>query len=161
MTRHFAPRSRGAHFARSESGASMVEFALIAPILFMFLFGIIDFGRALFQYNNLTNAAREGARFAATRFPDPCQPADLYSVDSLTATKIVEFNNNPKVVAVADTIVQVACVFDASGEVSRITVSIRGYPFQAITPLPFLDELTLGSTGVPISTSVRFEGAID
>jgi hypothetical protein len=147
-------------FARDDSGASMVEFALIAPILFVFLFGIIDFGRALFQYNNLTNAAREGARFAATRFPDPCLPADLYSVDSLTSTRIVEYNNNPAAVTVADTIVQVECIMD--GEfVSRITVSIRGYPFQALTPLPFLDELTLGSDGVPISTTIRFEGATD
>jgi len=152
-------RNRAKRFARSESGASMVEFALIAPILFMFLFGIIDFGRALFQYNNLTNAAREGARFAATRLPDPCDPADKYSIDSLTATKIVEFNNNPKVVAVADTIVTVECIPGTAGTVSRVTVSIKGYPFQALTPLPFLDGLTLGSAGVPIRSTIRFEGA--
>jgi Flp pilus assembly protein TadG len=158
------PRNRAMHFSamrftRSESGASMVEFALIAPILFLFLFGIIDFGRALFQYNNLTNAAREGARFAATRVPNPCDPADMYSIDSLTATRIVEYNNNPKVVAVADNIVSVTCIPGTQGTVSRVTVTITDYPFQALTPLPFLDGLTLGSAGVPIRSTVRFEGA--
>jgi Flp pilus assembly protein TadG len=155
------PRSRAARFARSQSGAAMVEFALIVPILFAMIFGIIDFGRALFQYNNLTNAAREGARFAATRLPDPCDPADKYSIDSLTAAKIIEFNNNPAAVAVADDIVTVTCIPGPSGKTSRVTVSITGYPFQAITPLPYLDELTLGSATVPISATVRFEGADD
>ena len=156
-----SPRSRAGRFAREDSGASMVEFAIIAPILFTFLFGIIDFGRALFQYNNLTNAAREGARFASTRLPNPCVAADKYSIDSLTAAKIVEYNNNPAVLAVADTIVQVECFPAGAVPPQTVTVRIQGYPFQAITPLPFLDGLTLGSAGVPIRSTVRFEGAVD
>ena len=42
----------------------MVEFALMAPVVLLLLFGIVDFGRALFIANELTNAAREGARVA-------------------------------------------------------------------------------------------------
>jgi Flp pilus assembly protein TadG len=155
-----SPRSRAGRFAREDSGASMVEFAIIAPILFTFLFGIIDFGRALFQYNNLTNAARIGARFAATRLPDPCDPVDRSSIDSLTAAKIAEFNGNPAVVNVADDIVTVECI-PGPGGVSRVTVSINNYPFQALTPIPYLDDLTLGNDAVPISSTVRFEGASD
>lgn len=52
-------------FGRETSGAAMVEFAIIAPLLFVLIFGIIDFGRVFFLYNNLTNAAREGARLGA------------------------------------------------------------------------------------------------
>lgn len=47
---------------RSESGASAVEFALLLPVLMMILFGIIEFGFALYQQAILTNASREGAR---------------------------------------------------------------------------------------------------
>lgn len=52
-------------FRRETKGASMVEFAIIAPLLFLLIFGIIDFGRVFFLVNNLTNAAREGARLGA------------------------------------------------------------------------------------------------
>ena len=47
---------------RDQNGGAAVEFALIAPLLILFLFGIIEFG--LLEYNKLilTNASREGAR---------------------------------------------------------------------------------------------------
>ena len=48
-----------------------MEFALIAPLLFLLLFGIIDFGRALDYYNQVTQLAGQGARAAAVnRNPD-------------------------------------------------------------------------------------------
>ncbi len=40
----------------------MVEFAIIAPVLLMLVFGIIEFGRAYNTQNTLTHAAREGVR---------------------------------------------------------------------------------------------------
>lgn len=43
---------------------SMVEFALIAPILFLIIFGVLDFGRGLYYYITLQQAANEGARVA-------------------------------------------------------------------------------------------------
>ena len=55
----------------SERGTAVVEFALIAPILFMLVFGILDFGRALNYYNDLSQIAGQGARAAAvSRNPD-------------------------------------------------------------------------------------------
>ena len=42
----------------------MVEFALVAPIFFLLLFGIIEGGRFIFFYETLSNATREGARYA-------------------------------------------------------------------------------------------------
>jgi hypothetical protein len=42
--------------------------ALAAPLLSLMLFGLVDFGRAYFQYIALVNAAREGARYAAYGF---------------------------------------------------------------------------------------------
>jgi Flp pilus assembly protein TadG len=48
-----------------DRGATAVEFALLLPVLFLLLFGVIDFGRALNAQITLTQAAREGARLAA------------------------------------------------------------------------------------------------
>ncbi len=45
-------------------GQAMVEFALVAPLFFLLLFGIIEAGRFIFYYETLSNATREGARYA-------------------------------------------------------------------------------------------------
>ncbi len=50
--------------ARQKStGQTLVEFALVLPVLLVTLMAIADFGRAMAIYNNLFNAAREGARY--------------------------------------------------------------------------------------------------
>lgn len=54
---------------RSDDGAAAVEFALVMPLLFLLLFGIIDFGRAYNMQLALTQAAREGVRVAAIGGP--------------------------------------------------------------------------------------------
>lgn len=53
-----------------DRGATAVEFALTLPILLLLVFGVVDFGRALFTQVTLTQAAREGARLAALDQPD-------------------------------------------------------------------------------------------
>jgi len=45
-------------------GASAVEFAIVAPVAFMLILGLIEFGRALMVQHMLNNAARQGARVA-------------------------------------------------------------------------------------------------
>lgn len=45
-------------------GQAMVEFALVAPLFFLMLFSIIEVGRFIFYYEVLSNATREGARYA-------------------------------------------------------------------------------------------------
>lgn len=42
----------------------MVEYAITALIFFIIIFGVIDLGRAIFEYNLLASSAREGARMA-------------------------------------------------------------------------------------------------
>jgi hypothetical protein len=44
-------------------GQTLVEFALILPIFLFLLIVIFDFGRAIYYYNAIHNAAREGARY--------------------------------------------------------------------------------------------------
>jgi Flp pilus assembly protein TadG len=50
---------------RDQRGASAVEFALIAPVLILLAFGIVEFGRAFQVQATLSAAAREGVRLMA------------------------------------------------------------------------------------------------
>ena len=50
---------------REQRGQAIIEFAFIAPILFVFLFTIVDFGIAMDRRIMVQHAVREGARFAA------------------------------------------------------------------------------------------------
>lgn len=52
-------------------GQSLVEFAFVFPLIAMLAFAFVDLGRAVFDYNTLTNAAREAARVAAVNQVDP------------------------------------------------------------------------------------------
>ncbi len=51
----------------SRRGQALVEFALVIPIFFLLVFGLIDLGRAVFVYNSLAEGAREGARYGAVQ----------------------------------------------------------------------------------------------
>lgn len=55
---------------RTRQGQSMVEFAIMAPMFFLLLLGTIDLGRAVYTYNSISDAAREGAR---TAVPFDCE----------------------------------------------------------------------------------------
>ena len=47
---------------KDQTGASAVEFAIILPLLVVFVFGIIEFGLIFYNKAMLTNASREAAR---------------------------------------------------------------------------------------------------
>lgn len=51
-------------YRRKRHGASVVEFALVAPVFFLLVFGMIEYGRMVMVQQVLTNATREGARRA-------------------------------------------------------------------------------------------------
>ncbi|MBN2410664.1 pilus assembly protein [candidate division KSB1 bacterium] len=66
-------KNRLLNLFKRKNGQSIVEFALILPVLILILMGIIEFGRLLETTNILTSAAREGARVAAVSAPDVSQ----------------------------------------------------------------------------------------
>ena len=57
------------HRLRCSRGQSLVELSLILPILMILVFGILDFGLGLRSYISLSNAVREGARYASVGNP--------------------------------------------------------------------------------------------
>ena len=62
---------RGALGRTREAGQGIAEFALVFPIIALLLFAMIDCGRAVYAYNTIAGAAREGARVAAVNQLDP------------------------------------------------------------------------------------------
>jgi len=49
-----------------ENAQTMVEFAIVFPIVLLITYGLIEFGRMVFIYSAVTGSAREGARYGAT-----------------------------------------------------------------------------------------------
>lgn len=48
-----------------ERGTAVLEMAMVLPLMLLLVMGTLDFGRAVYGYNALANAARDGARFAS------------------------------------------------------------------------------------------------
>jgi Flp pilus assembly protein TadG len=82
--------SRRWPFSRKQRtrGQALMEFALVIPIFLLIVVALFDLGRAVFAYNTLTNAAREGARFAIVNQYQPYIVARAKS-----ATQIVELDD--------------------------------------------------------------------
>jgi hypothetical protein len=55
----------GAGWLRDTRGISSVEFAMVAALFFLVVLGIVDFARALWNWNAAVKATQAGARFAA------------------------------------------------------------------------------------------------
>ncbi len=134
---------------RSEDGATLVEFALIMPLLVLLLFGIIDFARYFYAASSVNSAARESARFGSIVGPDDANPnyancagivgEGLRFRDSLTDANysIDYFNDDALTNQVADcddtdaTYPNPSSYSFASGDRVRVTVTES---FTFITP---------------------------
>ncbi|HSR31116.1 MAG TPA: TadE family protein [Anaerolineae bacterium] len=65
------PARKGKARVRRERGQSLVETAVVFPILLLLVAAVVDFGRAFDAYIVLTNAVREGARYGTLQDPQP------------------------------------------------------------------------------------------
>jgi len=70
---------------RKSRGQAMVEFALLASLLFLLVMGIFDFGRAVSVYINIAEAAHEGARQLVLRSNYASQPPDSVIINATLA----------------------------------------------------------------------------
>jgi Flp pilus assembly protein TadG len=116
-------------------GQALVEFALVLPLFLLFLIAIFDLGRAVFAYNTLTNAAREGAR---TAIVNQYTPTIIARAKQQTA--IVELNdpsvsvNFYQVNADGTPNTSVPCALSQIAVGCMATVSFEA-TYQPITPL--------------------------
>ncbi|MCL6570226.1 MAG: pilus assembly protein [Bacillus sp. (in: Bacteria)] len=116
---------------KSVKGQSLVETALMVPVLLLFLFGIVDFGRLLYTILTLDHAGREAARLASVHSSD----ADIegrvnYYVAGVSAINITPAEGTRK-----------------TGD--EVTIQLE-YDFNFITPLAD----TLGSPMELTNTTV-------
>jgi Flp pilus assembly protein TadG len=72
-----------------QRGATLVEFALASTLFFTITFGTIEFGRMILDYNIVSNAAREGARYAAVRGSSSGRTATADQVKQYVASRSV------------------------------------------------------------------------
>jgi hypothetical protein len=78
--------------------ATSVEFAVVALVLFVLLFGIFEYARFLFVHHVTTNAARDAARFAAVKTGGgtmPGEPALVTVEDVKEVARSGVFNGQP------------------------------------------------------------------
>ena len=125
-----------------QKGAETVEFALISLLFFAVLFAIIEFGRALFVWNALTEATRRGARMAVICPVGSAIPKQVAIFDAfdgkLGASQIID-GLTPNMVAVSYLDKDSAVTADPT-QIKFVQVSIdvspaTGYKHDLMIPL--------------------------
>ncbi|MEN0111963.1 MAG: TadE family protein [Planctomycetota bacterium] len=126
------PPARRGRSALVRRGASAVEFAIVAPVFFLVVLGIIEFGRMVMVQQVITNAAREGARIAvldsATTARVTQRVNDYLSAASLPAAAVTVTPSPPT----------------SAGFDEPVNVQVR-IPFSAVSALsrPFMSGATV------------------
>src|SRR6516164_1215250 len=119
-----------------QRGQSLVEFAMVLPLLLLIVFGITEFGRAYYQYNTLSKAVRNGARYMSSH---------TYSSANITnAQNMVVYGNTAgtgtPVVPGLTAATVVVTPTGGSGPYNEVntplsvTIGINSYPFNALVP---------------------------
>jgi hypothetical protein len=80
-----------------ERGQSLAEFAIILPLLFLLLLGIIEFGRLFNAWVTVQHGAREAARYAVTGRSDRVQDDRLASIQDMALTQTRSLPSDPTV----------------------------------------------------------------
>ena len=80
----------------NQRGTSAVEFAIVLPLLVVFVFGIIEFGLVFYDKAMVTNASREAARAGIVYRNPPVTIAEIQSVvDNYCGGMLVSFGSSP------------------------------------------------------------------
>jgi len=113
----------------TERGATLVEFAIGATVFLAALFAVLEFGRALWLHNALTDAARRGTRYAVVHSEaNSAQVKNVvvYGNSAGTGTPLINNLSTANVAVNYDTL--------GVGE-GTVSVSITNYQFQFVVPL--------------------------
>jgi Flp pilus assembly protein TadG len=155
------PAKRGVlrRLLRGRRGQSLVEFSLVLPVLLIIVFGIVDFGMGLRSYISLTNATREGARFAAVgnpagSFPSQCNGTTTTTVVGRTCVAVEGLKRS-------DITSLTVAYPNGQGPGNSVIVSAN-YTYHYITPLGDIIHFFSGGTltktiALSTSTDMRLE----
>jgi Flp pilus assembly protein TadG len=126
----------------NQNGASMVEFALVLPVLLLLIFGMIEFSVMLYDKAMLTNASREGARLGILYdYPDRITTGEMNTtVDNYLQNHLISLGG----ASTWSTSVSGTCT--TAGDPITVTVTYD-YNFLVFDVLGSLaPTLTLGGT---------------
>ena len=135
MTRSPAGLLRGRD---ARSGAMAIDFALVAPVFFMLVFGIIDFSRAAFTKGVMLYSMQEASRWAAVNFP-----ATATDIEAVAAGNFV-------VIKPANITAFSATVTDNGDKTKAVTLQMD-YTFEFMMPFVDLDPITLSTEATILS----------
>ena len=131
---------------RRREGQSLIEFALVLPLLLILVFGIIDFSIGLYDKAVVTNASREGAR-AGIVYRSPV----LSSGDLTTAvTAVVQNYCSTYLVTFGAAASPIITVTGGGASGNQLTVTVKyNYVFSVIPNfIPGITNPTLTATTV-------------
>ena len=141
-------QTRHAELSR-DGGQTLVEFSLAITVFLVLVMGVVDLGRAVYQYNGVAEAARELARVASVH--PGAVPGTSAESDAVAATQAAIVPGlgtaSYTCVDIAGTIVAGGC---AGGNWIRVTVASTFIP---VTPLAGL----LGTIVLSSSASAKIE----
>lgn len=138
------------HRRGQSRGQSLVEFAIILPIMLVFLAAIIDLGRVFYATVTLNNAAREGA-FQAALDPNSYQEDQACNTATNLVVCRVQLESKDSGISIAATDIDLTCSISGCPEQagSTVTVDVAGQ-FQLVTPLL---SFIFGGQTIPMGAS--------
>jgi Flp pilus assembly protein TadG len=113
---------------KTQSGATVVEFALVLIVFLTFLLGITDFSRMLFTWNAANEATRAGARYAVVCDDTSQKPLVLAKMRALL----------PQISDINLAWSPAGC---SAATCSGVTVTITSLDYQWISPIAGLARL--------------------
>ncbi len=122
---------------RLQQGVTCVEFAIVGSVLFMVMFGVIEFGRALFVANALVESTRRGARVAAICPVGDSRPAQVAIFDEGSGRSLVAQDLTPANVVVEYLNQAGSPLPNPSGsyaQIQYVRVRIVNYSMQLLIP---------------------------
>ena len=125
---------------KNEKGQSMVEFALVIPVLLLIVIGIIEFGFMFSSYLTLTNASREAVRYISLGGDD---------VGAILRANNVAVNTDPNRM-----VVTISPTSSNRDRGDSVTVEIN-YDYDFLTP--FMDVLLGNNFNLKVKATMRVE----
>ena len=116
-------------FHSNERGATLVEYSIAVMVFMIALFAVIEFGRAIWVHNALSDAARRGARYAALH-----SAANVAEVKNVVVFGDPAGGSQPTVPNLSTTNVDVT--YSGFGlNTGTVSVSVTNYQFQFVIPI--------------------------
>ena len=131
-------------FRKQRRGAAAVEFAVVAPVFFLLVFGMIEYGRMVMVQQIIVNSAREGCRAAVL---------DGSTSSGVKSTVVTAMASGNITITTSNVTINPPSPADAEfGDPVTVTVTV---PFNQVSWLP--SPMYLGGKSMTASTTMRRE----